>query len=74
MHGKTIVRNGRKVPAMSRTSDLRGVRIIFGRDHMVIRGYGGGINANRGRGEDLIEKWMLKRRHHNSKKRVRGIG
>lgn len=56
MHGKIKVRNGRKVPAMSRTSDLRGVRIIFGRDHMVIRGYGGGINANRGRGEDLIEK------------------
>ena len=41
---------------------------------MVIRGYGGGINANRGRGEDLIKKRLLKRGHHNSKKSVRGIG
>ena len=53
---------------------LEGDRIIFVGDHMVIRGYGGGINANRGRGEDLIEKWLLKRGHHNSKKSVRGIG
>ena len=56
MHGKIKGRNGRKVPAMSRTSDLRGGSDNFWWRSHGYQGLRRGDQANRGRGEDLIEK------------------